>query len=147
MRVALMARRPFTFENRALKAGDVFDASPIDTVILRQRGVARWAPKGAVPTDQRQPPMTRCRFCGEGADDCGGLCSGARAARNAPADHKSRTALDTQQAADAHPAASVDDSPAGTTCPAGPLGMEGLPTHVAKPKRTYSRRDLTAEGS
>jgi hypothetical protein len=127
MNVALIARVPFDFHGRPVHAGDLFDASGIETVILRTRGVATFAPKTRAAIDPRNPPMTRCRFCKEAVDDCGGFCRGARDARNDPNDHKSRAFLDATQAAEANQTPAVDDSQA------------------PKPKRKYQRRDLTAE--
>jgi hypothetical protein len=170
-RIALQARVTFRHKGQVRAAGEVFTTDPIDAVVLRTRGVVRWAPKTPVPTGPRNPPMTRCAHCGQAADDCGGRCRGARAARNDPHDHKSRAALDAQQAEDAPPAEPLADRSAavaapdapqaadieqaewssrfpGTTCPCGPEGPEGPPGEpdpLATPTRTYQRRDLTAD--
>ena len=44
--IALVARRPLTYGGRAVKAGDVFETTPIDAAILTYRRHAAFAPKG-----------------------------------------------------------------------------------------------------
>lgn len=75
-RIALIARRALEYGGRALGAGDVFDATPIDAAILTYRHHAAFAPTGVTaspapssvavvvvaPSAEEDPPKPKRRY-------------------------------------------------------------------------------------
>lgn len=62
--IALVAKQPLSYAGRDLRAGDVFEAKPIDAAVLTYKRRAGFAPKDATPTPEPEPepaPGTRRR--------------------------------------------------------------------------------------